>query len=73
MTDSLLTGLGKLLYRLGLVRYSRDLTAVHQLLYEKRLAVPLGSDFITEGQKPEDELQSVVPRIKSLLSPDPSV
>ena len=46
-TDSLLIGLGKLLYRLGLVRYSRDLTAVHQLLYEKQLAVPLGENFIS--------------------------
>ena len=66
-TDSLLIGLGKLLYRLGLVRYSRDLTAVHQLLYEKQLAVPLGENFISEGRVPPDELQHVVPRIRRLL------
>lgn len=66
-SDRLLIGLGKLLYRLGLVRYSRDLTAVHRLLYEKRLAVPLGQDFIDATQPPADELQRVVPRIMALL------
>jgi hypothetical protein len=60
-------GLAKLLFRSGLVRYSRDLTAVHQQLYDKQLAVPLGQDFPAGGNKPEDDLQLVVARIKRLF------
>jgi hypothetical protein len=49
------------------VRYSRDLTAVHQQLYDKQLAVPLGQDFPAGGNKPEDDLQLVGARIKRLF------
>lgn len=66
--DRLLLGLGKALYRLGLIRYSRDLTAIHQLLYDKGLAVPLGAPFAQPRQRPADELQGVSERIRALLA-----
>ena len=59
--------LGKLLLRLGLLSNSRDLTAIHRQLYDKRLAVPLGHTFLPGGAAPEDELQKVVVRIKQLI------
>lgn len=65
--DRLLLGLGRSLYKLGLVRYSRDLTAVHQLLYAKKLAVPLGRGFPKQGKRPEDELQRVTARIRQII------
>ena len=68
MSDRLLLGLGKALYRLGLVRYSRDLTAIHQLLYEKQLAVPLGQPFPEAGERPVDELQRVTDRVRVIIS-----
>jgi mitochondrial fission protein ELM1 len=61
------SGLGKLLFKLGLVRYSRDLTALHRFLYKKELAVPLGQPFIETGKTPDNELEQVTRRIKSLL------
>lgn len=59
--------LGKVLYKLGLVRYSRDLTALHRSLYEKRLAVPLGTAFIETGIMAENELDRVTHRLHALL------
>ncbi|MFQ5489022.1 MAG: mitochondrial fission ELM1 family protein [Gammaproteobacteria bacterium] len=58
---------GDLLYRVGLVSYSRDLTALHRLLMEKGLAVPLGEPFPAGGAKVPDELPQVVARIRALL------
>ncbi len=66
---ALLPALAKVLYRLGLVRYSRDLAAIHQRLYEQGLAVPLGEKFPESGQRPEDELQRVVERIRETAAP----
>jgi hypothetical protein len=62
----LATRLGDLLYRLGIVGYSRDLTAVHRLLFRRALAVRLGDPFLTGGRKAPDELKDVVARIKAL-------
>lgn len=60
--------LGELLYRTGIAGYSRDLTAIHQLLYEKGMAVPLGEPLRPGGRKPEDELQRVVESIHKLIN-----
>jgi mitochondrial fission protein ELM1 len=60
--------LGKLLLRLGLPVSSRDLSAIHRQLYDKRLAVPLGDPFLPGGITPKDELQEVVGRIKQLIT-----
>ncbi|HYQ71441.1 MAG TPA: ELM1/GtrOC1 family putative glycosyltransferase [Gammaproteobacteria bacterium] len=59
---------GKLLLQLRLLGNSRDLTAIHRQLYDKRLAVPLGHAFLPGGVTPEDELQKVVGRIKQLIT-----
>jgi hypothetical protein len=60
--------LGKLLLRLRLLGNSRDLSAIHRQLYDKRLAVPLGHAFLPGGVTPEDELEKVVGRIKQLIT-----
>jgi hypothetical protein len=60
--------LGKLLLRLRLLGNSRDLSAIHRQLYDKRLAVPLGHPFLPGGVTPEDELEKVVGRIKQLIT-----
>ncbi len=62
------SGLGKLLLRLRLLGNSRDLSAIHRQLYDKRLAVPLGHPFLPGGVTPEDELEKVVGRIKELIT-----
>jgi len=64
---ALLQPVGDWLYRLGLIGYSRDLTAVHELLLERRLAVRLGQPFLPPGSDTLDELPRVVERIKALL------
>lgn len=65
--QSILEPLGHLLYRLGIVRYSRDLAAFHQLFFQRGLAVPLGTPFHPCAQKAPDELSKVVERIKALV------
>jgi len=59
--------LGDLLYRLGLVNYSRDLSALHRRLIEQGLAVYLGAPFLPAGGQVPDELQRVAARIRALL------
>ena len=52
----------------GMVGFSRDLTRVHELLYRRGLAVPLGEPFpIPSGDAIPDEAQRVVDRIHSLF------
>jgi mitochondrial fission protein ELM1 len=58
--------LGQGLYDLNLVGYSRDLTALHEKLYERGLAVPLGEPFPTAPGQPPDDLPRVVERIRAL-------
>ena len=63
-----LQALGDGLYRLGLIGYSRDLTAVHELLIKRGLAVRLGEPFLPPGPQLLDDLPHVVvERIKALL------
>jgi mitochondrial fission protein ELM1 len=62
-----LQALGDGLYRLGLIGYSRDLTAVHELLIRRGLAVRLGEPFPPPGPPLLDDLPRVVERIKALL------
>lgn len=66
--DRLLLMLGKILYKTGLVRYSRDLTALHRYLYQKSMAVPLGKQPGNTGALPENELDLVVSRVREVLS-----
>ena len=58
----------KLLYKLGLIRYSRDLFAFHSLLYRQGFAAPLGASTQTgSAHAPKDEISTVVNRIRQLL------
>lgn len=58
---------GDALYRMGLVGYSRDLTALHELMFARGLAVPLGQPFPPAGRRADDELSLVVDRVRALL------
>ena len=57
------------LQTIGLLGYTRDLTIIHQLLYQRGLATPLEEGFptITDEQKIDFELDRVVTRIKQLF------
>lgn len=61
------SGLGQRLYDLGLVGFSRDLTALHDRLFERGLAVRLGKPFSAMAERPPDDLPRVVARIKELF------
>lgn len=62
-----LESLGDFLYRLGILRYSRDLTAIHRLLIKRGLAAQLGVPFTRSGIMAPDELPCVVERIRLLM------
>lgn len=53
--------------RLGLLGYTRDLTALHRVLIDRGLAVSLGEPFPVAGNRAADELPRVVGRIRELL------
>ena len=63
--------LALLAHRLGLVGFPRDLEAVHRRLYDRGRAVAFGDRFPAAGAGLDDELTSVVGRIRDLL-PEPS-
>jgi hypothetical protein len=67
-----LPALGDGLYRLGLIGYSRDLTAVHERLIQRGLAVHLGEPFQPPPPQPLlDDLPRVAERIKAILNLKP--
>jgi hypothetical protein len=57
-----------LLQKTRLAGYPRDLTAIHALLYQQKLAVPLGTPFLRGGPKAADELSQVVERIRRVVT-----
>lgn len=63
-------GLAHVLHRLGIAGYARDLGAIHRLLYERGLAVPLGQPFRPAAGPLPDELTPLVRRIRGLLTAD---
>lgn len=67
----LLQPLGDVLYRLGWVGYSRDLTAIHRLLIQGGIAVRLGAAGLSTKRNPPppDKLQCAVERVKTLMEP----
>lgn len=64
----ILRGSGDVLYKFGLVGYSRDLTALHRLLIERNFAVWLGDQFLPPGPKAPDELLHVIKHIRALMN-----
>jgi hypothetical protein len=69
--SNLLPRTAGLLRKAGILRHSRDLTALHQLLYEKKFAVPLGANFLPGGKKLTDELDKVTKRVHDILPATP--
>ena len=55
------------LYRLGLVGYGRDLTALHGELIRRSLAAPIGEQPPQRPAEIPDDLAKVVDRIRALL------
>ena len=60
--------LADLLYRLRIAKYARDLSEVHERLYERALAVPLGAPFQPPHARPADDLARAVERVKALMA-----
>lgn len=58
-------------HRIGLIRFPRDLEAVHRRLYARGLAVPFGTAFRPPGRGLANELASLGARIRQLLPPAP--
>jgi hypothetical protein len=59
-------GLGRMLYRLGILNQTRDFVAFHQFLVDRGLAVWAGDGFRPPRGSIPDELPLVVARIKAL-------
>ncbi len=59
------------IYRLGLVRYGRDLTALHDELIRRGLAAPVGELPPSTPAEIPDELGTVVARVWALLPDRP--
>ena len=65
----LLQPLGFLLYRRGSLSHPRDLSAIHETLIQRGLAVRLGEPLPPGGRAADDELATIVARIHALLDP----
>ena len=59
--------LGAALFRLGAIGYERDLSAMHEALFARGLAVPIGAPFPAGGGHAPDALEDVVQRLRGLL------
>lgn len=69
----LLGRVGRLLLRLGLLGYPRDVAALHRQLFADGLAVPFGEPFPPGGRRPEqEEVQRVVARVRALFPDRPA-
>ncbi len=56
-----------LLGRLGADETSRDFTLLHDLMYEKGWAVPLGQPFVTPAAPPADDTTLAAARLRALV------
>jgi hypothetical protein len=57
-----------LLSRLGADATSRDFTLLHELMYEKGWAVPLGQPFVTPQAPPADDTALAAARLRALIT-----
>jgi mitochondrial fission protein ELM1 len=55
---------------IGLESSTRDFTLLHDLLYRKGWAVPLGAPFVTPSDPPADDTAIAAGRLMALLAPD---
>ncbi|MGB5777187.1 MAG: ELM1/GtrOC1 family putative glycosyltransferase [Sedimenticolaceae bacterium] len=65
----MLQPLGFLLYRRGSLSHPRDLSAIHDTLIQRGLAVWLGEPLPPAGRAADDELATILARINALLDP----
>jgi len=61
--------LANAIYRAGLLSYTRDFRAFHQMLIDRGLAVRAGEGFPPSTGQAPDDLPEVVARIKALVAP----
>lgn len=61
--------LGAALFRLGVIGYARDLSAMHHVLFARGLAVRLGEPFPVPGGAPSDASKEVAGRLAALFEP----
>jgi mitochondrial fission protein ELM1 len=59
--------LGAALVRLGAIGYERDLSTMHEALFARGLAVPIGDPFRAGGGQAPDDLEVVARRLRELL------
>jgi uncharacterized protein len=62
----------RLLPLIGLEASTRDFALLHDLLYRKGWAVPLGSTFVTPSDPPADDTAIAAGRLAALLAADPA-
>lgn len=55
---------------IGLDSSARDFTLLHDFLYQKGWAVPLGAPFVTPSDPPADDTAIAAGRLVALLAPD---
>ncbi|MEE8429424.1 MAG: ELM1/GtrOC1 family putative glycosyltransferase [Gammaproteobacteria bacterium] len=67
ISSLLIKTISSLLRNTGLAGYTRDLTAIHELLYAQNLAVPAGKPFLSGGRKAEDEVDRVTRRVRQVI------
>jgi len=60
----------RLLLLIGLDTSARDFTLLHDFLYRKGWAVPLGASFLTPSDPPADDTAIAAGRLTALLAPD---
>jgi hypothetical protein len=57
----------RFLPRIGLESSTRDFALLHDLLYRKGWAVPLGGSFVTPADPPGDDTAAAASRLRALL------
>ena len=63
----LLSGFIRGMQRFGVVKFPRDVSEIHALLFEQRFAVRLGEPFASAGSGVDVDLDQIVDRIRSLF------
>ncbi len=66
-TDRLRAGAGRSLHRAGLLGHTRDFTAIHDMLFERGLATPVGVSPPATRPTAPDDLAVAVARVQHLI------
>jgi hypothetical protein len=68
-SSSILARLIQALQQIGVMQFPRDVAEIHALLFEQGFAVRLGEPFANPGTGVDVDLDQIVDRIQTLLSP----